>query len=518
MTIYQVLPRLYGNRHTTGIQGGTIRQNGCGKMLDFSLKALRALRGQGYTHIWYTGLLEHATQTVYPDIAPDNPDIVKGKAGSPYAVKDYYDIDPDLARRVADRRAEFCELLARSHKAGLKVIMDFVPNHVARHYVSDAAPQGVRPLGADDDTALHFSPDNNFYYCPDETLRIGSYTESPARASGNDVFHAHPTPDDWYETCKLNYGGMSPQSSTWQKMTDILLYWAEQGVDGFRCDMAEMVPVSFWHHAIAAVLSRHPHVRFIAEVYNPQLYRDYIRHGGFHYLYDKAGFYDTLRAVVAGGQSTQSIPSVWQSTDDIRPHMLYFLENHDEQRLASPFFASAPQAGRPAMAVAALMGTGPLMVYSGQEIGERGMTAEGYSGQDGRTSIFDYWAYPFCRKLAGREALTPEEEALREWYTSLLQLRRKLRGTPFYDLMYANPALTRQYAFLRGEGRETRLIVANFHGEEVRLTVRLPRHAVSFLHLPCAASHYTIAVPAHDYAVLTLKNPLRYPPPPAPPL
>ena len=507
LTIYQLLPRLYGNRIHANISNGTLAENGCGKLKWIRQTDLVALRRQGYTHVWYTGLLEHATQTVYPGIAPDNPDIVKGKAGSPYAVKDYYDIDPDLAVRPELRMQEFRDLLHRTHKAGLKFVMDFVPNHVARHYESDSAPQGVRDLGADDDTALHFSPDNNFYYCPGETLRIGSYEEFPARATGNDHFDAHPSVNDWYETCKLNYGGMSPDSSTWRKMTDILLFWAAEGVDAFRCDMAEMVPVEFWQHAIATVRQQYPHIDFIAEVYNPERYRDYIHRGGFRYLYDKVGLYDTLRAVVTQGQSTHTITRAWQEVDDIRPYMLRFLENHDEQRIASPFFAGDALRGRPAMAVAALMDSSPLMVYAGQEIGASGMDAEGFSGQDGRTTIFDYWSPLFQRKLTGQSPLSPEEEELRNWHTRLLQLRATapFAEGPFFDLMYVNPHIQRQYAFLRGTETDVRLIVANFADETVTIDVHIPPHASEMLRFT-AASIITLTIPANDYITIAAHN------------
>lgn len=504
MNIYQVLPRLYGNRTHANVPGGTIEQNGCGKMAWFLQKDLLQLRRQGYTHIWFTGLLEHATKTVYPGIFQDNPDIVKGQAGSPYAVKDYYDIDPDLAVVTSERMEEFRTLVRRTHRSGLKFVMDFVPNHVARQYVSDAAPEGVRALGADDDTTQHFAPDNNFYYCPGENLHFGSYEEVPAKATGNDHFDAYPSINDWYETCKLNYGGMSPQSSTWAKMTNILLFWAAEGVDAFRCDMAEMVPVEFWEHAISTVKQDYPEVQFIAEVYNPDRYRSYIHQGGFDYLYDKVGLYDTLRSVMTQGVSTHAITHAWQQVDDIRSHMLYFMENHDEQRIASDFFAGDALMGRPAMAVEALIGSNPLMVYAGQEVGERGMEAEGFSGLDGRTTIFDYWSPASLRKLTGQEPLSPDEQALQQWYADLLRLRqhdRTMQEGPFFDLMYANPHLDRQYVFLRGENRKAYLVVVNFSGQEQEVTVNIPEHARQFLGIRIS-DRMTVRVPALDYAIV----------------
>ncbi len=499
LTIYQVLPRLFGNDNTTRHANGSIKENGCGHLADFTQKALEKIRELGATHIWYTGIIEHATQTSYAGygIQEDYPSIVKGRAGSPYAIKDYYDIDPDLATDVTRRVREFENLVARTHRAGLGVIMDFVPNHVARQYCSDACPPEAQDLGSGDDTSQAFSPHNNFYYIPGEELHaqfdLQGYREMPARATGNDVFHAWPSQTDWYETVKLNYGidyvgghtsHFQPIPETWHKMLHILLFWARKGVDAFRCDMAEMVPVEFWQWVIPSVKAEFPHLFFIAEVYNPALYREYIHRGGFDYLYDKVGFYDTLRAVVRGEASAQSLTACWQQVDDIRRHMLYFLENHDEQRLASDFFAGDARKGRAALLVAALMSTNPFMLYFGQELGERGMDEEGFSGRDGRTTIFDYWCVDSIRRWRnhGRfdgTLLTDEERALQAYYCRVLTLRLQnetLREGDFYDLMYVNPHLHSQYVFVRRLSRNCVTAFANFSDRTEEVQVNLPHH------------------------------------------
>ena len=506
MNIYQVLPRLYGAQTKTS----------SGKMEDFTAGRLLALQQEGYTHIWFTGLLEHATQTDFPDIPADNPAVVKGKAGSPYAIKDYYDVAPSLAVDTKNRMKEFEALLKRTHKAGLKFIMDFVPNHVAREYHSDSCPKNVWDLGYDDDVSREFSFDNDFYYCAGEELHLDklveaglitqsqadSYHEKPAKATGNDCFSPWPGPNDWYETVKLNYGG-GPGSSCWTKMTEILLFWAKKGVDGFRCDMAEMVPCNFWNYAISKVREKYPNVIFIAEVYQPCLYHSYIHHGGFDYLYDKVGLYDTLRAVMTQNYSTHDITRAWQNVDDIRDHMLYFLENHDEQRIASDFFAADPLKARPAMAVMALMGTNPLMIYAGQEVGERGMDSEGFSGRDGRTTIFDYWVVKGLHHLFTGK-LSKKEQELKAFYDDLLQLRLSPDfddEQPFFDLMYVNPHLQRQYAFLRGKGVGTSLVVANFDDNDVEIDVNIPQHAKDFLEMEMADVRH-VKIPANDYVIL----------------
>ena len=491
MTIYQVFTRLFGNDKADCVPSGTKQQNGCGTMQAFTAKALEQIRSLGCTHIWFTGVIEHASKTDYSayGIAVDNPDVVKGEAGSPYAIRDYYDIDPDLAKDPSKRIREFELLVERTHKAGLKVIIDFVPNHVARQYHSDAKPEGVRDLGEDDDTSLSYSPDNNFYYLPGEPLHLdnilprSTYREVPAKATGNDRFTAWPDKNDWYETVKLNYG-----PNTYHKMLHILLYWAAKGIDGFRCDMAEMVPVEFWEWAVPQVKAAYPDIIFIAEVYNPSLYRDYIHRGHFDYLYDKVGLYDTLLNVCRG-QSTQSITDCWQAVDDIRSHMLNFLENHDEPRLASRFLLRDAETAIPALLTSSLMPS-PFMLYFGQELGERGMDAEGFSGLDGRTTIFDYWSVPSIRRWRNKgrfdgQLLTPEETALRSTYQRILKLREEqewARGG-FYDLMYVNPHLHRCYAFLRyspiaqdGQERPFALVIANFSETEETITLNLPYH------------------------------------------
>ena len=524
MMIYQVLPRLYGNTKTNNKLAGTIEENGCGKMNDFTDKVLKDIRGFGYTHIWYTGLIEHATQTNYSEfgITPDHPIVVKGKAGSPYAIKDYYDIDPDLAVDVTKRMKEFEALVKRTHKAGLKMIIDFVPNHVARQYHSDAKPAKVKDLGETDNTSMEFSPKNNFYYIagqPFRTSQLGNntaenangmspYKEYPAKATGNDQFTAAPSVNDWYETIKLNYGvdymdGCSyhfdPIPNTWEKMTAILLFWAKKGVDAFRCDMAEMVPCEFWHYAIAKVKAAYPNIKFIAEVYNPNQYRNYIYQGGFDYLYDKVGLYDTLRAVTCGYGSAASITSCWQNVDDIQGHMLNFLENHDEQRIASDFFASDATKALPALVVSACMNTNPMMIYAGQELGERAMDTEGFSGRDGRTTIFDYWTVSSLLKLnKGEKSFTEEEKNLYDFYKKTITLcnsEAAIREGAFYDLTYANYDHTcgydcdHHYSFIRKQGTETLLIVANFTDHNCHIGVRIPDHAYKYLTLRKGIRH-----------------------------
>jgi len=502
IVLYQIFTRLYGNTNTTRKHGGTIEENGCGKFNDFTPAALRKIRELGVSHVWYTGVIRHATMTDYSayGIPRQHPAVVKGRAGSPYAIADYYDVDPDLACNVDKRMEEFEQLVERTHKAGMKVIIDFVPNHVARQYKSICKPKGVKDLGEGDHPELGFDPQNNFYYCPGQRftpyfdLYHGDkepYIEQPAKATGNDCFHNAPGQNDWYETVKLNYGvdyyagrvgHFDPVPSTWQKMTDILLFWASKGIDGVRCDMAEMVPAEFWAWATSKVKAQYPELLFIGEVYNPAEYRHYIA-SGFDYLYDKVGMYDTLFQIMRQQQSTQAITGVWQATDDIRRHMLYFLENHDELRIASDFFAADARKALPALVVSALLEQNPLMIYAGQEYGERGMDQEGFSGHDGRTTIFDYWSVDtLVRAAAGK--LTADEQALYDTYQKVIAIARREKAVTdgvSYDLMYANTQYHREFMFIRKSASTQLLVVANFDDAPVHVDVHIPNHAFEFL-------------------------------------
>ena len=509
--IYQMLPRLFGNTNTNCIESGAIEQNGCGKFNDITTEALRCIRSLGATHVWYTGILEHTTRTDYTKYGIENthPATVKGEAGSPYAIKDYYDVDPDLAVNIEKRREEFRSLVERTHKEGMKVIIDFIPNHVARHYKSDNRPEGTFDFGQNDDKSCFFLGHNNFYYlgehsygcnidakdCADE-----EYSENPLRATGNDCFGS-PSRNDWYDTVKLNYGidyrtgkrQFSPVPDTWVKMLKILRYWASQGIDGFRCDMVEMTPVEFWHWAVGKIKEEFPHLIFIGEIYQPHIYRSFIYEGHFDYLYDKVGLYDTLRAVMCGCASANNITYALQATSDIRQHMLTFLENHDEQRIASDFFATNAKRALSALIVSATVDSQPFMLYAGEELGEKGMDKEGYSGVDGRTTIFDYWSVDTLRRRNNNgkyneEMLTEEEIKLQDYHRRLLTLcnsEEALQSGRFYDLQYANPYSeyydnNRTYSYLRGTESELLLIVTNFSDNNCKCKVTIPQEAFAY--------------------------------------
>jgi glycosidase len=514
--IYQLLPRLFGNTNASNKPFGTIVENGCGKFNDINDKALDGLKELNVDYVWYTGVIAHASLTDYSKhgIPTGDADVVKGRAGSPYAIRDYYDVDPDLAVDVNKRMAEFEALVQRTHNKGLKVLIDFVPNHVARSYQSFAKPKNVVDFGATDDKTVAYKATNDFYYIPGQDFKVpansksdgplavlqdGKFAESPAKATGNNVFAAQPSVNDWYETVKLNYGiefkdgkeikHLTPMPPVWLKMKDILVYWAEKGVDGFRCDVAEMVPVEFWSWVIPEVKKVNPKLIFIGEAYNPTVYQQYVTQGKFDYLYDKVGLYDGLKRFIKDEPAAKvsDIQHVWQKESvGFDEHMLRFLENHDEERIASKGFAGDAKLAFPAMVISATLGKGPLMLYFGQEVGEPGAGKEGFGGDDNRTTIFDYWGVPNHQRWLNNGAfdgakLTPTEKQTRDFYKKLTSIRAGSDAiTNGAMLELPLTGFAKAYAYVRYTKNQRLLVVANFdRSKSLTATVNIPTNALA---------------------------------------
>ena len=537
--VYQVFPRLFGNTSTYNKPWGTLEENGVGKFSDFSEKALKEIKDLGVTYIWYTGVPHHGVITDYSEfgISNDDPDIFKGRAGSPYAVKDYYNVNPDLAENPERRLEEFKQLIERTHAEGLKLLIDIVPNHVARNYEGISTPKGTEPFGVSDNTLVEYERDNNFYYVPDAEFKVpnwengylplggdkhalsdGKFEEIPAKWTGNGSRLAQPNMNDWYETVKINYG-VRPDGSydfdvlpegydtknfeehyqfwsdksvpnSWKKFKDIALYWLEMGVDGFRYDMAEMVPVEFWSYMNSHIKMKKADAFLLAEVYQPSLYRDYLQRGKMDYLYDKVELYDSLKHIMQGHGWTDHIPKVQEGLQDIEHHMLHFLENHDEQRIASPDFAGDAEKGKPAMVVSATISTSPTMIYFGQEVGEAGAENAGY-GKPTRTSIFDYIGVPHHqrwvndRKFDGGQ-LSEDEKNLRTFYKRLLNFTissNALMGS-YEDIHYFNREHTKNYnhrvlSFVRWSANEKVIVISNFDtDQEYTFELKIPQKVI----------------------------------------
>jgi glycosidase len=523
IVIYQMMTRLFGNQNTTNKTYGTLEENGVGKFNDINETALKGIKELGVTHIWYTGVIEHALLTDYSafGIPLDDADVVvKGRAGSPYSIKDYYDVNPDLAVDVRNRMKEFEALVERTHLQEVKVIIDFVPNHVARAYRSDVKPEGVKDFGVDDDNTVSFNPANNFYYLPGQSFqppkghtslgdnsfptKDGKFDEMPAKVSGNDQFTASPGVNDWFEAVKLNYGVdiqqgrktyFEPVPNTWEKMRDILIFWATKKVDGFRCDMAEMVPVEFWHWVIPQVKAVNPEIIFIAEIYNPSQYRNYLDNGRFDFLYDKVQLYDSLRLLINQQSSTEDIPKIQQSLSGINHKMVHFLENHDEQRIASSFFATDPWKAIPGLVISASIDKAPVMIYFGQEVGEPGAGVKGFGGEDGRTTIYDYWGVPEHQKWVNGGkydggALSDEQKQLRQAYSDILILATEneaISQGDYYDLTEfnrtANNFSDKVHAFVRVSGDERLVIVSGFNSKVEHIKIQLTDEVIEKLQL-----------------------------------
>ena len=536
--IYQIFPRYWGERAGKQKKGGTLDENGCGKFSNIDRESLDYFKSLGVTHLWLTGIVRHATGESTGGCTASSPDWVKGRAGSPYAITDYYDVNPYLADVPEKRMEEFKDLLKRVHNAGLKVIIDFVPNHVARDYTSftalHPAPTGMPSLGSDDDKSVHWREENDFFYYPGTELKLPiksqTYKELPALASGN-AYTAEPAVNDWYDTVKINY--CDTHTGTWDKMLDIVRFWAGMGVDGFRCDMVELVPADFFTWLIREIHKQYPEIVFIAEVYQKELYSKYIREVGFDLLYDKSGMYDTIRAIVQKNtddsgvpveawQSTRKITWNWQSLGDLQPYMLNFLENHDEQRFASDFFGKDAGNVFAALYASLYFNRASFMIYSGQEVGERGMYQEGFSGKDGRSTIFDWYTSDKVRKLwryihGDMKALDRKDVALLERYRSALTQatgNRAVISGSTYDLCYCNLSsdgfcVDRHFAFLRDCGDDTVLVACNFSNVDAEMELSIPEHAFQWLELneTETLNHNKpihLKVPAMDAAVVKL--------------
>ena len=548
--IYQMLPRLWGNDKIRPKNNGTLTDNGTGKFSDIDDATLKYLKWLGCSHVWYTGVLRHSTQASEDGCIPSHPQFVKGKAGSPYAICDYYDVNAYLADNPDDRMTEFEQLIKRTHDNGLKLILDFVPNHVSRDYGKVNPVPGHPVLGSDDDKTVHWKSENDFFYYTGQALTLPTpcpkgmkpYHEMPAMATGNNCYTPEPGINDWYETVKINYGDQ--HTATWDKMADIIDFWASKGVDGFRCDMVELVPPQFFTWLIRKTKEKYPSLIFIAEVYKKELYRKYIKEVGFDYLYDKSGLYDTLRTVVEKNvndngmpvelwQSATGITRNWQFLSDLQPYMLNFLENHDEQRYTSDFFGKDNSNAFAPLFVSLYLNTAPFMIYFGEEVGEKGMDEEGFSGKDGRTTIFDWWSIGSVRRLRKvirngeyesmspskltKAGMKPEEAAFFCRFAQAMRFAASdeavRRGTT-YDLCYCNYSSDgfnkdKHFVFLRDFEEHTLLIAANFSQSECRMNITIPSHAFEWMGIPVTESVYPgsvieITVPPMDAAVLQI--------------
>ncbi|SHL85860.1 alpha-amylase family glycosyl hydrolase [Flavobacterium saccharophilum] len=562
--VYQVFTRLFGNKNTTNKPWGTIEENGVGKFNDFTDTALHEIKDLGVTYIWYTGVPHHALVRDYTayGISNDDPEVVKGRAGSPYAVKDYYNVNPDLAVNPANRLQEFEALIARTHKAGLKLIIDIVPNHIARKYEGKNNPEGIKDFGANDDVSVEYKRDNNFYYIPKSHFEIpdgdvplngeknplvdGVFDENPAKWTGNGSRKVKPDQNDWYETVKVNYGirpdgskdfpelpaGFDQKSyqehfafwqdkdvpDSWKKFKSIALYWTAKGVDGFRYDMAEMVPYEFWSYMNSAIKMKNPNAFLLAEVYNPNEYRNYIRLGKMDYLYDKVETYDKLKDIIKGKSSPDGLSDIQKGMSDIEHHMLHFLDNHDEQRLASPEFAGSPERGKPLMVISTTISTSPTMVYFGQEVGEAGNENAGF-GTRSRTSIFDYIGVPNHQKWMNEGKfdggqLSDSEKNLRDFYKRLLNF--SINSSALMGSYQEIQSVNRQnhagydeslYSYVRWSEKQKLVVVVNFSSEKTsEFELKVPSEIISKWNLKDGEYQLTDQLYQKDAVQLKVNN------------
>jgi len=499
--IYQVLPRLWRPQFPNWKYDGSYEENGSGKLEYIDDQSLIYIKNLGANIIWLTGVIHHATLADFSSVSlpASHPSVTKGKAGSPYAIIDYYTISPTLVKDADKRMQIFDDTIKRIHTNDLKVLIDFVPNHVARQYHSSNVPKGLKTLGGHENISKTFSASNNFYYLSEDFVSpVGNngYIESPAKATGNNAFTAKPSVNDWYETIKLNYGvdqagkkHFDPIPETWHRMHEILDFWLAKGVDGFRCDMVEMVPIEFWAWVLPSIRVKYPNALFVAEAYGESHYTELIE-AGFNLLYDKVNLYNKLEELIKGKPEAEKIAEVLEHGRKDQSHLLRFWENHDEIRLANSHFAGKPEIGIPAMVLATCSGTEAVMLYFGQELGEPANGAEGFSGNDGRSSIFDFAEVPSINELLTKkfnlEEISPRRKYLLQQYKNLGQLiqnHKAITEGHFYDLSWANLEKNdKVYIFLRHDQNERLLFAVNFsHTEKVLTQLHIPSHAIELL-------------------------------------
>jgi glycosidase len=414
--IYQVPVRTYAAR-------------GMGRQLAGQFNALTAerldeIKDLGVDYLWLTGVLEHASRD------QTDPDVVKGEAGSYYAIYDNWDVSAQ-----SGSMADFEALIDRAHDAGLRVIIDFVANHTARMHRTDVLCKQHLDFGRQDRTDAFFHRDNNYYYITDDSFTpptqndvdgadgvfdtdifaAGVQLENPARVTGNDIVSANPASQDWFETVKLNYGydiqsrqaHYNPRPRTWMQMLDVAQYWVEKGVDGFRVDFAHAVPIEFWRYFASELRRVQPSVFLLAEAYEsdqrmrlPGFSYHAMLEAGFDSVYNSEMYWAMHNQVVRPGTMRNANPMRSPAMNDniLRRGFMFtqYMENHDEMRAASRHFApwvgDREQRSRLGLAYTTYLGLTPghLMLHGGQELQEDASVFGGYAGDNGRSSIFDF--------------------------------------------------------------------------------------------------------------------------------
>ncbi len=416
VTIYQVAPRTYAAQGN----GAAL----AGKLSDMTTDRLREIRDLGIDYLWLTGVLEHAAR------AQTDPDVVKGEAGSYYAIYDNWDVSSEIGTM-----ADFEAVIERAHSVGLRVLIDFVANHTARLHRTDVVCKQHLDFGRGDRTEVAFDRDNNYYYMPNTSFTPPTQTgsagsdgafdtdiftpgiqlESPARVTGNDIVSPNPPISDWFETVKLNYGwdlinkraNYSPRPRTWNQMIDVARYWVEKGVDGFRVDFAHAVPIEFWRTFAAELKAVQPQVFLLAEAYETDYrmklpgftFYDMLD-AGFDSVYNSAMYWAMHNQVQRPGDMRSAVPnrSPALAANIVNRGFQFtqYLENHDEERVASrtfaPWIGERAQRAELGLAYTAYLGLMPgnLLMHGGQELQEDASVFGSYAGDNGKTSIFDY--------------------------------------------------------------------------------------------------------------------------------
>jgi glycosidase len=504
--IYQLPIRTWG-AHSQGLAGR-------GKVTDISDEILKKLALFGIDYLWLTGVMEAASSDVLDE------DIIKGDAGSYYAIYDSWDVSPQIGTMN-----EFEDLVKRAHSHGLRILIDLVPNHTARDHRTDVLCKSKMDFGDQDRQDTFFDVNNNYYYVLNtvftppgmfgkgdrrydrDIFRDGVQYESPAKVTGNDVISSHPSISDWFETVKLNYGYnllgsrgyFDPIPRTWTQISDIAKYWLEKGVDGFRIDFAHAVPIEFWRYFAEKVRDVKGDAFLLAEAYEsdlsmklPGFTYQAMYEAGFDSIYNSSLYWNFRNQATEPGNReffrTENTVIDRDWVGESGAMFTHYMENHDEVRLASRHFAvglaSREQRAELGLAYTSFLSLlpGHMLIHGGQELQEDAGVYGSFAGDNGRTSIFDFVYQP--QVLAWlRKDIKPHFLAFRDKYRRLLALKSQSpfrlshsNNVPTYRNLYATNYKKEQNrwvgAYVRFDGSDRYLVVINsdpFEGHEATI-------------------------------------------------
>jgi glycosidase len=365
----------------------------------------------------------------------------KGTLGSPYSVQDYYGINPEFG--TLD---DFKSLVAAAHKNGMKIVIDLVANHTAW----DSKMAKEHPEWFTKDSAGNFIP--------------------PVA--------------DWSDVIDLNYGNKDLR----RYMIEMLKYWVRDiGIDGYRCDVSEMVPVDFWDEARAALDSIKPVFMLSEGMYAEHHLKAFDMTYGWN-------SYHTMADIFAGKKPAFEMDSVLIRESLSYPKKslrLRFSSNHDENAWDMPDIQKFGDDGAKMAAVLTNTFPGVPLLYNGQEVGSRE-----------KLGLFEKHEVDWTK---GKEWT--------DFYTTLYAIRKNNSALALGDYQFVKNNLPEKiYSFIRTDGRNTVLVAVNFSDKQQTATLTLPKvfpslgYIDAFTEKPVAFKFVQrITIPKHGYKVFIVE-------------